>query len=202
MKVSLFKGKHGTVKLERHKVNGVDWPQETFSPKEHLLCVSVFQRRAGRYTRMGWICKIPVMTQSAYLWVTFQEMEREDSWAESSVSVQHHGDRGALGNISEHYPRSQVKWTVSMAQLWEVLGCESRCRTREPRAPGHRAGERSSSISIGVQCLSEDTRQSPQVPPRLTRSFGGMITKDCWMPLKEAVRMSHLPRLEFICISK
>lgn len=34
-----------------------------------------------------------------------------------NVSVQHRGDWGALGNISEHYPRSQVKGMVSTAQL-------------------------------------------------------------------------------------
>lgn len=34
-------------------MNGVDWPQETFSPREHLLCVSVFWGRAGKHMRMN-----------------------------------------------------------------------------------------------------------------------------------------------------
>lgn len=55
MKVSLFKEKHGTAKLERHKVTGVDWPQEAHSPKEHLLCVGAFReaREDGLRVRGG-----------------------------------------------------------------------------------------------------------------------------------------------------
>lgn len=53
MEVSLFKEKHGTAKLERHKVMGVDWPQEAASPAEHLLCVELMGWGAGRWRRMG-----------------------------------------------------------------------------------------------------------------------------------------------------
>lgn len=47
MKVSLFKEKYGTVKLETHKVNGVARPQDSFGLKEHLLCVSLFWEEGG-----------------------------------------------------------------------------------------------------------------------------------------------------------
>lgn len=156
----------------------------------------------GRYTRMGWIYKIPVMTHSAYLWVTFQEMERVGPLGRVQWQRAASWDLRALGNISEHYPRSQVKWTVSMVQLWEVWGAraDAGLGSREHEVTGQERGFPAS--ALGVQRLSEDTRFRLPSSHHIWLELRWMITKDCWMPLKDAVRMSHLPRLEFICISK